>query len=104
MEMSTLERLKHLQGLVENYGSDLLIDVTINKLLNTKRRELAKSLAEVSREIEKLEQTYQMNTNDFWTRYNEGTLGDKVDYLKWASLIDMQGRLERQMRYLESDA
>jgi len=55
-------------------------------------------------EIKSLEQTYQIDSDEFKDKYNAGLLGDDFDYLKWASLIDMEQRLKKQMRYLDGDA
>ncbi|MGI9860895.1 hypothetical protein SDD30_05835 [Moorella naiadis] len=102
--MSTVERLKRLEELVQVFGSDRLVDTTINKLMKAKKQELVKRLNNIKVEIKKLEQTYQIDSGVFKDKYNAGLLGDDVDYIKWASLIDMEERLRKQMRYLEGDA
>lgn len=53
--MSTLERLRRLQDLIEDYGTDVLIDATVGKLLKLKRREVVRNLNRVREEIGKLE-------------------------------------------------
>jgi vacuolar-type H+-ATPase subunit D/Vma8 len=102
--MSTIERLKRLEGLVQVFGSDRLVDTTIHKLMQTKKQELVKRLNSIQLEIKGLEQTYQINSDEFKDKYNAGFLGDDFDYIKWASLIDMEQRLKKQMRYLDGDA
>ncbi|QGP92650.1 hypothetical protein MGLY_20380 [Neomoorella glycerini] len=102
--MSTLERLKRLEGLVQVFGSDRLLDTTINKLMKTKKQELVKRLSSIQYELKRLEQTYQINSNEFKDKYHAGLLGDDVDYIKWASLIDMEQRIRKQMRYLDDDS
>lgn len=99
--MSTLERLKRLEGLVQVFGSDRLLDTTINKLMKTKKQELVKRLSSIQYELKRLEQTYQINSDEFKDKYDAGLLGDDVDYIKWASLIDMEQRIRKQMRYLD---
>lgn len=96
--VSTLERLRRLQDLIEDYGSDALIDTTVGKLLKLKRREVVRNLNRVREEIGKLEQAYHMSSGDFLARYGSGDLGDDVDYLKWASLLDMERRGKLQLR------
>lgn len=102
--MSTVERLKRLEGLVQDFGSDRLVDATINKLIKTKKQELTKRINNIQYELKKLEQAYQISSDEFKDKYNAGHLGDDVDYIKWASLIDMEQRLRKQMRYLDGDA
>lgn len=102
--MSTLERLKRLEGLVQVFGSDRLVETTINKLMKAKKQELDKRLSNIQLEIRSLEQTYEIKSDEFKDKYEAGLLGDDLDYIKWASLIDMEQRIRKQMRYLEGDA
>jgi hypothetical protein len=43
-------------------------------------------------ELKKLEDTYQMSSSDFYSRFTRGELGDAADYVLWASLYEMAFR------------
>ncbi len=99
--MGVLVELKKLQHVVESFGSNPLIEKTIRKLISLRKQELKRTLRHLSEEFRALEQRYQLSSSDFQKRYAEGTLGDDVDLIKWASILDMQQRAQAQLEYLE---
>ena len=52
--------------------------------------------------IAKFEEKYGMNSEEFYGRYEAGTLNDDMDYVEWSATLDMLAALNKGRGYDES--
>jgi hypothetical protein len=48
------------------------------------------------------EKQYDMSSEMFWQRFQEGKTDDSMDFVEWASLVQMTKRLEKRLFLLTS--
>lgn len=44
---------------------------------------------------------YQLNSQDFYSRYEKGEFGDEIDFIEWASTIEMIANVDKRLALLE---
>ena len=68
--------------------------------LNVMWFDLEKLKGRQSRIREKLtafEERYNMKTEEFYRKFQEGHLGDETDFLEWSALADMHKEISQQL-------
>ncbi|MBU0599292.1 hypothetical protein KKB84_05510 [bacterium] len=100
----TLGKIKTLENLVRDGMEDDVIvktvDKTIDKLLFYRREKYERDIKELQEKMNLFEKRYKMDSEDFYKRFNEGNLGDDMDYIEWFALYDMKKRIEERMKGL----
>ncbi len=101
--MTTLEKVKLLeQYLTANSSTvDPVLEISIDKLL---ARELTRMLELKTRLLNQLttfEQIYSLVSNEFYTRYEKGEMGDEIDLVEWAATVEMLSNVEKRLALLQ---
>jgi len=102
--MPTLEKIRRLEQYlaVDNSAVDPVLDMAIDKLLAReieRVRELKKRLAA---QLAEFEEHYALKSADFYTRYENGEMGDSMDFVEWSATVEMLANAEKQMALLET--
>jgi hypothetical protein len=51
--------------------------------------------------LTKFEETYGLKSADFYTRYEKGEMGDKMDFVEWSATVEMLANVEKRLALLE---
>lgn len=97
----TLAKVKHLEKFIRKYGEDVVIAQTINKMLEYKIGGYDEEINRLTKELKKLERKYKKESPVFFKEFNQGSLGDDMDFVEWASLYRMRTRLAEKKAGLE---
>ena len=89
----TLSKVKNLEKFIKKHGDDNLIFQTISKMLNYKVQRYESEIKRLDVELKKFEQAYKKDSAIFIKEFNEGILGDEIDFVEWSSLFKMRSRL-----------
>ena len=101
--MST-ERVHVLAKLYEQgQGSDVL-DLALEKLFAYELDTCQRQLTQLEEDLSEFEQQYAVSSAQFYAEYQAGDRGDAMDYVEWASLIQMAGRLRERIALLKEPA
>ena len=100
MQVSTLTKLKKIESLYhQGYQSDI-IDQTVDKIIVFERANTHRELKNLQADISNFEKEYQMNSEDFYTRFHAGKMGDQADFFEWSALYDMEKSLDKRLENL----
>ncbi len=103
-QVSTLTKLKSLESLYhQGYQSDI-IDQTVDKIIIFERAHTHTELINLQADISNFEKKYQMNSEDFYTRFHAGKMGDQADFFEWSALYDMAKSLNKRLESLRFEA
>ena len=89
---TTLKKIKRLEQYVaaDNAAVDPVLDQALDKLLTRENANMMELKSRLEVQLNAFEKTYAMKSDEFYTKYNNGTLGDKTDFIKWASTVEMR--------------
>ena len=97
----TLLKLKNLEDFIQRYGEDSFVSRTISKMLSYKIQKYEEEIKTLNKELKKFEQTHKKETSVFFREFNEGLLGDEMDFVEWSSLYRLHNRLLERKNTLE---
>jgi hypothetical protein len=101
--MST-ERVLVLEKLYQQgQGSDV-VDLALEKLFAYELETSQRQLAQLEGDLAEFEEQYGVSSVQFYAEYQAGDRGDAIDYVEWASLIQMAERLRERIALLEGTA
>ena len=55
-----------------------------------------KNIEAYNKDLQKFELQYGMRSSVFYEKFENGQLGDDMDYFEWAGLIELRDSLERR--------
>ena len=101
--MST-ERVQVLQKLYkQGQGSDI-VDLALEKLFAYELDTCQRQLVQLEEDLAEFEQQYVVSSAQFYSEFQAGNRGDAMDYVEWASLVQMADRLRQRIALLQETA
>ena len=98
------QRLCALAQLYEQGQASELMDHTLEKLLAHEADLCRKQLNELQKDLAEIEERYGLPSDEFYRRYQAGQTDDRMDYVEWASLVQMRNNLQERLRILNGEA
>jgi hypothetical protein len=77
------------------------IKVLIKSAVENELRIIGFGIAKTQRKLEELEKETGMNSKDFYRRFQEGSLGDDIRFIRWAGECETLERLKDDYRHLQ---
>jgi hypothetical protein len=75
--------------------------MTVDKLLIREIERMRGLKARLTDPLTKFEETYGLKSADFYTRYEKGEMGDKMDFVEWSATVKMLANIEKRLVLLE---
>ncbi len=94
---------EQLQTLAQLYQHGPVSDVTsrtLTKLLQYEAALCQQQLQQLYQDLVMFEQQYHLTSTEFYQRYQIGQMGDEMDFIEWASLVQMVNNLQRRGQIL----
>ena len=88
----TLSNVKNLEKFIEKHGDDLFISKSLAKMLDYKIKNYETKIKELPKELKTFERTYRTKSSVFFKKFNEGKIGDNMDFIEWSSIYRMYMR------------
>jgi hypothetical protein len=101
---STAERLHALAELYEQGQASDLMDRTLAKLLHHEAQQSQALLSQLEADLAEFEQQYNLSSTEFYRQFQAGQIGDDMDYVEWASLVQMAENLKKRLHLLSGEA
>ena len=96
-------RLGKLAELYKQGPASDLTARTLDKLIEYETSLANTQLKEVQRDMAVFEARYQMSSAAFYKVYQAGETDDRMDFVEWASLIQMAENLQRRIHLLSAE-
>ena len=100
---ATARRLEKLVQLYQKGQASALMDRTLDKLLAHEAAVCREQLGQVKADLAEFEQRYGLGSAEFYSRFQAGQTDDRMDYVEWASLVQMVRNLEERLRVLTGE-
>jgi hypothetical protein len=73
-------------------------------LIDLERGRAVRELTEIQQHLAAFEQKYELTSEEFYLRYEDGQLGDSADFMEWSSFYDMRRSLQQYLGWLAGEA
>jgi vacuolar-type H+-ATPase subunit D/Vma8 len=80
------------------------MDHTLEKLLRHEAEQCQAQFRQLQADLVEFERKYQRSSTDFYRQFQAGQTGDAMDYVEWASLVQMADNLQKRLRLLTGEA
>jgi len=101
MISQTFEPLKILNLLYRNGYRSNLIERSLNKIIELERANHLKQASELQAKLQAYELQYQMPSDIVYQRFNEGSLGDDIDYFEWSVFYELWQSVQERLQVLQ---
>lgn len=101
---TTLEKIRKLEHYIATAGpsQDHVLDLALDKLLSRERDRLLETRTRLQAQVEAFEQTYDLKSGEFAKQFAMGQLGDEIDFIEWASTLEMIANLDHRLSLLRA--
>ncbi len=93
-------RLEQLAKLYKQGQASEMMAKTLDKLFGYEAETCKFQLRQFQNDLSVFENQYGMSSEEFYQRFQQGQTGDDMDFVEWASLIQMFLRLEDRLTLL----
>ncbi|MDZ7641602.1 MAG: hypothetical protein U5J62_06235 [Desulfurivibrio sp.] len=80
--------------------NELTVDLAINKVIQREETRLQEIKATLRDQLGEFEKKYGMPTDAFRNRFQQGELGDGIDYIEWDATAEMLANAEKHLNVL----
>ena len=100
----TAERLYALAELYQQGQVSELMERTLEKLLCQEAEACQAQVRQLQAVLREFEQKYHRSSTEFYQQFQAGQTSDEMDYVEWASLVQMADNLKKRLRLLSGEA
>jgi len=97
---ATADYLQRLAQLYQSGQTSPLLDRALRKLLDYEAEENRRLLAQLTSDLRMFEEQYHLASATFYHRYLAGQTDDRMDFVEWASLVQMAENTQRRLHIL----
>jgi hypothetical protein len=101
---SAAQRLRTLARLYQQGQASELMERTLDKLMTYEADICREQLGQLQRDLAEFEQRYSLSSTEFYRRFQAGQTDDRMDYVEWASLVQMRDNLRKRLSLLTGKA
>jgi len=83
---ATMTKIKTLENFLNKHGDDAYIANTLAKMLDYKIQQYDQEAAALQEDLRVFEKKYAMTSSEFFVKFQNGSLGDEMDFIEWAAL------------------
>ena len=99
----TVLNIKGLEKIFEKNLSDEYLEKGISKIISYEIAKTTKELEELKEELKVYEERFKMSSEDFFSKFSNGELGDNADLFEWSALSQMYLRVSERLSILKSE-
>jgi ABC-type phosphate transport system auxiliary subunit len=97
-------RLERLAQLVRKQQVSDVMARTLDKLFEVEREESLRQVEQIQDDLRALESRYGMDSETFYRKYRAGETDDRMDFVEWASLVQMASNLKERLALLDVES
>lgn len=91
----TEQRLKYLMSRQDN------VEHLFQDFISYKISQLEKAIFNIEKDLRKYELKYELASDKFYSKYEDGEFGDKDDYMIWSGIYEMYLENKNELKKLQ---
>ena len=101
--LSKIKRLEEYVSLTGESAQDRVWEQALDKLLAREVTHLTEQKTRLQTQLTEFEQQYDLASDEFYTRFERGELGDATDFVEWSATYEMIQNLEDRLAVLSGE-
>lgn len=97
----TKETIDKIGKIFEKGLQDDYLSRSIRKIIEHEKEKTSQDIRSLRKNLERFESEYNMPSDEFFSRFEKGELGDREDYFEWAAIFQMNKRSMERFEMLE---
>jgi hypothetical protein len=97
-----LENSREKIDILLSFGASEELDTSLDKLITFQIAKYNNNINQIRYELERFETKYQMDSEEFFSKFEAGTLGDDADCFEWVGLYENVLLYKQRIESLES--
>jgi hypothetical protein len=97
--MTVQDKIELLKKIVPD---DQTLNLVLDKLIGVIQEQYLTQLSRYRTDLQSFENRYGISSQEFYVQFEEGQLGDDMDFFEWAGLFELEQRLLEKINYLEN--
>ena len=93
-------RLERLAAIYRQCQASELMDKTLDKLFDYEAETCRAQIRDIEKDLSFFEQQYGQSSDLFYQSFQEGKTDDRLDFVEWASIVQMVERLKNRLELL----
>jgi hypothetical protein len=98
--LGKVKRLEEYMASTNASSLDNVLELTIDKLLDRETSRLISQKARLEQQLADFEQRYSLSSEEFYERFEQGELGDAMDFVEWSATYEMAANLQHRLSIL----
>jgi len=99
---TTKDIIQNIGKIFEKGLQNEYLSRSIGKIVEYEKEKTIKEVNMLKKELSRFESTYQMSSENFFSEFEKGDLGDEEDYFEWSAMYQMYERSVDRLNILES--
>ncbi len=97
-KINTLEKIRRLEAYIaaDNTAADAVLDSSLTKLPALEQVRMQRLENRLRQELQQFETAYKLLSEEFYARYCRGDMGDEMDFIEWAAIVEMPADTEKR--------
>ena len=102
--ITTLKKLRCLEAYLaaDSTAADAVLDSSLTKLLAREQLRMQRLVQRLREELSQFEAAHRLLSEEFYTKYCQGELGDAMDFIEWAATVEMLADAEKRLALLST--
>ena len=96
-----MDALSKLELLKETYTDQSELDQILGKLLDISLSQHRLRLKRYEQDMREFDRRYEMNSENFYQRFEAGELGDEIEFFEWSGLYELRQDILNKIHQLE---
>lgn len=97
MQTNILNKIHVLETIFRTGYQNDVIERSLDKMIAIEKDISQKELAELHSQLELFEKQYRLTSEDFYSRFHKGELGDDADFFEWSAIYSMYQSVKQRL-------
>jgi len=99
--LDKVRQLEKYLTVVNEASLDKVLEAAIDKLLGRETARLVAQRDRLKNQLAEFEQKYHLDSAVFYEQFEQGKMGDEMDFAEWSATYEMLVSLEQRLAILE---
>lgn len=97
----TKELIQNIGKIFEKGLQDEYLSRAIGKIIEHEKEKTFSDVRLLKKDLSQFEREYNISSEEFFSRFEKGELGDKEGYFEWSAIFQMYKRTTERLKMLE---